>query len=575
MSGTGMGGLPKTFGSVGAYPVRMANALTADGTYGQTSLGGAVGSHALQVFSTAGTAGTVTLQGSLDNVHWVDMVVFDLAVDNDGDIKYASGVVAFIRAVVSGFTGTDFTAYWTGVDAGSSSTSGGGGGGSGGLTDTELRASPVNVTGPLTNTQLRATEVPVHVGSGSLGVTGTVATTGPLTDTELRASAVPVYLGTQSVGITGSPAVTTGGLTDAQLRASQVPVYLGTQSVGITGTPTVTGPLTDTQLRASAVPVYLGTQSVGVTGTVATGGLTDTQLRASQVPVYLGTQSVGVTGVTPGTAATSLGKAEDAVAADGDTGVLALAVRRDTASSGVTTDGDYAALSVNSTGALRVAIAGQAGTTATDLAKAEDAAHVSGDTGIFVMGVRNDLALTSFVNANGDYSPFALDGGGKLFVTVGGGGNDLGKNEDGAHTSTDMGVMVLARRKDTEAVSAGTDLDYATFDVDSLGRQRVVSAPNPVTATLANVSSSASSVTLIAANAARRGWIIANDSTQILYVKFGTTASATSYTYMIPAATATQVFVLEAAYGTSYQGDITGIWASANGSARTTELVAA
>src|SRR4051812_5899122 len=54
------------------------------------------------------------------------------------------------------------------------------------------------------------------------------------------------------------------------------------------------------------------------------------------------------TSVTPGVAAGNLGKAEDAAAGDGDTGIAVLAVRRDSASSGVTTDGDYANLSVDS-----------------------------------------------------------------------------------------------------------------------------------------------------------------------------------------------------------------------------------
>src|SRR4029078_6365996 len=58
------------------------------------------------------------------------------------------------------------------------------------------------------------------------------------------------------------------------------------------------------------------------------------------------------TSIVPGTAATNLGKAEDAVAGDGDVGVAVLAVRRDSASSGVTADGDYANLSVDSSGGL-------------------------------------------------------------------------------------------------------------------------------------------------------------------------------------------------------------------------------
>ena len=49
--------------------------------------------------------------------------------------------------------------------------------------DVALRASALAVSGPLTDTQLRATAVPVS---------GTVTASGPLTDTQLRATAVPV-----------------------------------------------------------------------------------------------------------------------------------------------------------------------------------------------------------------------------------------------------------------------------------------------------------------------------------------------------------------------------------------------
>jgi hypothetical protein len=63
----------------------------------------------------------------------------------------------------------------------------GGTGDTGSLTDAQLRATPVPVsgtvtaTGPLTDAQLRATPVPVS---------GTVTATGPLTDAQLRASRV-------------------------------------------------------------------------------------------------------------------------------------------------------------------------------------------------------------------------------------------------------------------------------------------------------------------------------------------------------------------------------------------------
>ena len=60
---------------------------------------------------------------------------------------------------------------------------------------------------------------------------------------------------------------------------------------------------------------------------------------------------VDVTRVIPGTTASALGKAEDAPHADGDTGVLILGVRNH---SGTGSDGDYSAMSVTTTGELRV-----------------------------------------------------------------------------------------------------------------------------------------------------------------------------------------------------------------------------
>jgi hypothetical protein len=59
---------------------------------------------------------------------------------------------------------------------------------------------------------------------------------------------------------------------------------------------------------------------------------------------------VDVTRVIPGTTATSLGKAEDAPHADGDTGVLMLGIRNH---SGTGADGDYSGISVSSTGELQ------------------------------------------------------------------------------------------------------------------------------------------------------------------------------------------------------------------------------
>jgi hypothetical protein len=58
------------------------------------------------------------------------------------------------------------------------------------------------------------------------------------------------------------------------------------------------------------------------------------------------------TSVTPGTAAGNLGKAEDAVAGSGDTGVPAWGVRRDAPATNVNAAGDYAEIPVSGQGAL-------------------------------------------------------------------------------------------------------------------------------------------------------------------------------------------------------------------------------
>ena len=104
----------------------------------------------------------------------------------------------------------------------------------------------------------------------------------------------------------------------------------------------------------------------------------------------------------------------------------------------------------------------------------EDSAHVSGDAGIFVMGVRNDsdAVLTS---ADGDYSPIAVDQYGRVKVLA-----DLDVDfdyvyaEDSAHTTGDLGSFGLAIRiddltVDNSALLAGTNGDYQGFAVNPTG----------------------------------------------------------------------------------------------------------
>jgi len=55
------------------------------------------------------------------------------------------------------------------------------------------------------------------------------------------------------------------------------------------------------------------------------------------------------------------------------------------------------------------------GTGATNLGKAEDAAHTTGDTGVMLLGVSNEGG-SALVNANGDYTPIATDKMGQIYV---------------------------------------------------------------------------------------------------------------------------------------------------------------
>ena len=91
-----------------------------------------------------------------------------------------------------------------------------------------------------------------------------------------------------------------------------------------------------------------------------------------------------------------------------------------------------------------------------------------------------------------------------------------------------------------------------------------MSAGEFAVATLSNVASSAASVPLIAAGVGAHGRIVYNDSTAVLYLKYGATASVTSYTVQVPAQ---GTFVFPEPL---YVGEVDGIWASAAGNARIT-----
>lgn len=133
--------------------------------------------------------------------------------------------------------------------------------------------------------------------------------------------------------------------------------------------------------------------------------------------------------------------------------------------------------------------------------------------------------------------------------------------------ATDANAVASATH---DSFNANANLQIADADA---------SATNPVptqarraaTSAVTTVADSASSGTLIATNANRMGFVITNDSSARLYVKFGATASTTSYTVSLA-----QNETYESPAAPVYTGVIDGIWSSdpGDGAARCTELTA-
>lgn len=133
--------------------------------------------------------------------------------------------------------------------------------------------------------------------------------------------------------------------------------------------------------------------------------------------------------------------------------------------------------------------------------------------------------------------------------------------QDAAIAGNPLSIGLRASDATPSAMSADGDSVFAW--ADRKGRQVVVA--HSATPSQASVAGSASSVTILAANTARAGATIANDSSAVLYLKLGATASTTSFTVAMAANS-----YYEVPFG--YTGIIDGIWASATGSARITEL---
>lgn len=253
-----------------------------------------------------------------------------------------------------------------------------------------------------------ATKVQVVTLAGVTGTEGAYTFADIASGAGAESAALRVTLATESLAALESVTVVDGG--------STISVDDGGGALTVDGTVSVTGVATAAN-QTTIIGHLDGVEGLLTTIDADTGSLAGcvagTEL---QVDIVAG----GITG-----------RAEDSAHSTGHEGVVVLAVRRDTPAVGSDTDGDYSTINVNSAGRVY---------TSTTV----------------------DAALPAGTNNIGDVDV--------LSVVPGTGATELGKAEDAAHTTGDTGVAMLAVRRDTAAVGSGTDGDYSTINVDASGR---------------------------------------------------------------------------------------------------------
>ena len=117
----------------------------------------------------------------------------------------------------------------------------------------------------------------------------------------------------------------------------------------------------------------------------------------------------------------------------------------------------------------------------------------------------------------------------------------------------------------TRQLSDARAIDVALLD--TAGNQLSgFDTSRPATAAHTTVPSAAVSTTLLAANPARRSFILWNNSNKTLYVIFGATATLTAFTFVLGPGGNYESKMDD------YTGIISGIWNAANGDAQVTEI---
>ena len=219
------------------------------------------------------------------------------------------------------------------------------------------------------------------------------------------------------------------------------------------------------------------------------------------------------TSVTPGTSAAHLGKAEDAAHSSGDTGVFMLAVRSDTAAATGQTDGDYTALVTDSTGRLWCNVSNTLTV----------ASHAVTNAGTFVVQV-DGTALTHLSNTAtslaviDDWDNAASDG-----ASVSG---DVAHDAADAGEPVKIGAKAETSPKGITAVSDGDRTDLLADADGMLMVKLLTSGADFMSEAVSNTDGASTALTTFAAVANLKNCITAysifrtDSGTSLAYVDF-------------------------------------------------------
>ena len=215
-----------------------------------------------------------------------------------------------------------------------------------------------------------------------------------------------------------------------------------------------------------------------VTGTVTVDGSGVTQpVSLASVPSHAVTNAGTFAVQVDGAALTALQLidnlvlAEDAAHVTADPGVQLLAVQTATPVNRAGLDGDYEPLQLSAGRLWTSAVIDTALPAGTNnIGDVDILSIAAGDNNIGNVDVVTLPALPAGTNNIGDVDV--------LSIIPGTGATNLGKAEDVAHASGDTGVMALAIRDDTLAAVSGTELDYEPLHTTGLGGLWVTQAPN-------------------------------------------------------------------------------------------------